>query len=336
MFANTFTDPDIIDYPELARTHGGHGVVDVNGRGYLAVPFDRPDRVRHGRRSLTEDQAMLRNAMCCWSLKAFHAAREFGYSPEDARAMVAEYCRVLAIDSAFTIGRRECEVALGMDARELALQVQANMRAAIATGGDAPMALLHAELATFANLGRAYTQSLSLDANIYEAFHGRLPGSYDDKIAVAFNTTEASFSLPVAAHLTMLTGVNMAGIWPQQHFYKPILDAVAALNDWNRFEPATLLLEDYYALFRCVQSVDLDDRTEHGEVKRFIAHQVDSFHGDRELFLDEAADYLTSAGLLLPPPQTMPELLRRCIALDDPGGQPRKFTVLPLAMHRLI
>ena len=110
-----FDDPDIIDHPQLANVYGGYGIIDSQGRGYHAVQFDQPERRSRGRPSLTETQRTLNNVMCCWGLRAYHTAREFGHTPDEAHEMVKDHawrvCGEMGT-SLLAFGRRHCQATL--------------------------------------------------------------------------------------------------------------------------------------------------------------------------------------------------------------------------------
>ena len=100
----------------------------------------------------------------------------------------------------------------------------------------------------------------------------------------------------------------MADLWQDQWTDRLLLGTAADLNPWNRFQPAKLLPEHYYVLFRC--AVSADPKVEEGDgreiVQRFLAHQIDSLHGDRKHFLHHAEQDLGEAGLLTRRPAPSP------------------------------
>jgi hypothetical protein len=332
MTTKSFVDADIIDYPELANIVGGYGIVDAEGRGYLPVPFGQPDRVGQGRRPLSEVQERLRSVLGCWALRSFHALRGGNMSLEDTMEVLQSYVPVaLSASSAIKAGHSACLDIFGVSVPTLGQNVQDHVRALMEHSLEAAKTAVHYELQTFFHLGRAYSRSLSFDRGLYAAFHGRSSDDLENKIADAFNPlpNEQHFPLPIAAHLSFITGINMADLWQDQWIDRLLLGTAAALNPWSTFKPAQLLPEHYYVLFRCAVAAE-PEIVEGGDrevVQRFIAHQIDNCHGDREHFLHNAGQDLSEAGLLTDPPRTVAELIRRCMALDGPDDTPRWFTI---------
>lgn len=333
MLANQFPDADIIDYPELANIYGGVAFFDSAGNGCLAVPVHEPDAARRkGRRSFSEVQLCIRDTMAAWGVKAFQIARAAGWTLEAATQELKKHA-VIEVDSVRALGRRACPSVFGMTASELDKRLKQYVASLKASEGqDAVDTLVRSEFTTFGRLGRVHLRSHDFDARLYEAFYGRLPGSFHDKMADALNPrpTEMRFPLPEAAHLSFATGVNLAFLWPEQWLYRLVLGAAAALNAWTHGKPACLMPEEFYALFRCVGSAVIDDDAEHEVVKRFLARMVDDLYGDRAHFLQHAALALNANGLLPEHPHTVAELMRRSIAIVDEDGEPEIFAVSPL------
>jgi len=337
MNANLFVDPDIIDYPELSNIYGGFAVFDSAGNGCLAVPVQQPDAAPgKGRRSLGEDQRLMHDTLCAWSLRAFHIARAAGKTPEEALAMLGKYATSpISAESARTIGRRVCRTIFGFTASQLGQCLQHYVETLRANQGEeAVETLVAAEFETLANLGRAYKRGVGFDADLYDAFHGRSPGAFHEKMAKAINPrpSETHLSLPIAAHLSFLTGVNLAFLWQDQWLYRLVLGAAAALNAWTHNKPANLSSAEFYTLFRCVESADPDDPTEHGLVKCVLARLIDDLYGSRPHFLDHAEQALIGDGLLPDRPHTVAELVCRCSAIVDDNDEPDGFEVSTLRM----
>lgn len=335
MSTKTFIDADIIDYPELANVVGGYGIVDAQGRGYLPVPFDLPNRAGQGRRPLSDVQKHLRAVLGCWALRGFHALRAIGLSEGDTMEVLNSYASVaLSAASAIKAGHEGCVSIFGVSVSTLGQNVQDHIRAVLGHSREATKTLIQHELNTLLQLGRAYSRSLSHDRGLYEAGHGRAPGDTAGKVADAFNPlpNEQHPPLQISAHLSFITGVNMADIWQDQWTDRLLLGTAADLHPWSRFEPAKLLPEHYYVLFRCAASLDpeIKEGPDREVVRRFLALQIDEYYGDREHFLHQAEQELGKAGLLGERPYTVAELIRRCMALDGPDGTPRRFTIASL------
>lgn len=334
MRAAKFIDADIIDHPELANVYGGFGVFDTAGNGYLAVPITTPDAAeRPGRRSLTEVQHAVRDALSAWSIRAFYTARAAGKSPEEADAMLRKHAATtFSADSARKKGQAACRTVFGMDPAQVAEETRRTIENAKAKGGESAVkTIVDAAFTTYGNMGRAFTRSRDYDARLYEAFHGRAPREFHEKMADAVNPrpAEAHFSLPIAAQLSFLTGVNLAFLWQDQWHYRLVLGAAAAIHPWTRNEPAELLPEQLYALVRCAETANHHDpKNEHGLVKCFLARMIDKHQG-RAHFLHHARRALIDARLLPERPHTVPGLMRRAAAFVDDDGQPASFAITP-------
>lgn len=323
-----FRDPDIIDHPEFANIYGGFGVFDSDGNGYLALPFSPPAKAEQGRRPLDEDQRRIQHTMAAWSIRAFQIARAAGWT-SDAATQELEANKVMEVDSARTLGRRACAEVFGRSASKLDEVLRHHVETLkTEQGQEAVDTLVRSEFATFANLGRAHLRSRDFDARFYEAFHGRQPGTFHDKMAEAFNPrpTEPYFTLPIAAQLSFLTGVNLAFLWQQQWYYRLLLGTAAALKPWATRDDAKLLPEQLYVLYRCVETATdhvgyQPNEEQHDGVKRFLAHLV----GDRPAFMEQAEHMLSAEALLPDRPRTVFELERHCAGLVDPQGDPFHF-----------
>lgn len=330
-------DPDIIDHGELAA--GG----DAGGDNpYLMVPVLTPLRpLRRGRPSLDDDARQLRYFFCAWSLRAFHMARALGRNSPEAHAMLDRHVTSMTAVSAMTIGRKVCQDIMGVEAEAYGKRIQQQMKALCAERGqEHAEAVLVDALDLFGHLDHACKRALGLKTRIYNACHGPAPS--DDAFGAALSplASEDHFPLPVAARMSLMTGVNMAWLWQDQWYYRYVLQAATALRNWTRGEDAELSLAEYYILYRCALSANPDDDTQHGWVKCFLARQVEAFHAPREHFLTQAEGYLREVGLLPRPrtvarmfqglfperprhPRTVTELLRRCEAVsNDNGGAP--------------
>lgn len=338
MLASQLMDADIIDYPELANIYGGFAMFDTSGNGYLTVPVQDPDPARgKGRRAFDEDQRRIQETMAAWGVKAFQIARAAGWTVEAATRELKKHA-VIEVDSVRALGRRACPSAFGVTAAELEKRLRHHVDNLRETKGqEAVDTLVRSEFTTFGRLGRVHLRSRDFDARLYEAFHGRLAGSFHDKMADALNPrpTEMRFPLPEAVHLSFATGVNLAFLWQEQWLYRLILGAAAALNAWTHRQPASLLPEECYALFRCVEtavpeSVAPDDDIQHEVVKRILARLVDDLYGDRTRFLANVGQALHADGLLPNRPHTVCELMRRCVSIVDDDGVPEWFAISPL------
>lgn len=325
-------DADIIDYPELANTYAGFAILDAEGNGYLSVPIVTPDMAnRPGRRTLNEVQKVLRDTLSAWALRAFHTARAAGMSVEDAQAMLAEHATVFSASSARAKGPDACRRVFGVDPDMLAQRLRNIVDDARAKGGEQAVAdMVTAAFATVANLSRAFNRSRGYDGRLYDAFYGRTPGTFHDKMANAVNPQprEHHFPLSIAAQLSYLSGVSLSFLWQDQWLYRLPLATAAALHPWTRNEPAELLPEEFYTLFRCVQTADPSDPTEHGFVKCFLAKMVDQHQG-REHFLHHTSQALREEGLLPKRPRTVTELMRRVTQIVTPDGKPASFYITP-------
>lgn len=330
MLASQIPDADIIDHPQLANIYGGFGMFDSDGNGYLALAFTPPAKAEKGRRALDADQRRIQHTMAAWSIRAFQIARAAGWT-SDAATQELEANKVMEVDSARTLGRRACAEVFGRSAVELDKALQHYVEALKAEKGqEAVDELVRSEFRTFANLGIAHLRSRDFDARFYEAFHGRQPGTFHDKMADALNPrpTEPYFSLPIAAHLSFLTGVNLAFLWQQQWYYRLLLGTAAALHPWSTGDDAELWPEQLYALYRCVETAPAhvgyqDDEEQHDGVKRFLANRV----GNRAAFLKQAEQMLSAEGLLPERPRTVFELECHCVGLVDPHGVPFVFAL---------
>jgi hypothetical protein len=330
MLANRFIDPDIIDHPELANIYPGFGTIDADGNGYLAVPVQEPDAARgKGRRSFGETQRRIQETMSAWGVRAAQVARAAGRTAEETTQELEKHA-VIAVSSVRTLGSRACPPVFGVTASELETRLRQQVDNLRTTKGqEAVDTLVRSEFATFYRLGRVHLRSRAFDMRLYEAFHGRLAGSFHDKMAVALNprVEEARFPLPEAAHLSLVTGVNLAFLWQDQWHYRLLLGAAAALYPWAQGKPADILPEELYTLLRCVQTVDPNDPTEHGETKRFLVSLIYRYQG-RAHFLTHATDALRDAKVLTPDhPRNVAELMRRCITFVDDAGEPESFEV---------
>lgn len=325
-------DADLIDYPELANIYGGLAALDIDGNGYLAVPIITPELAeRPGRRPLTEVQQRLRDTLSAWSVRAFHIARATGKTPEEAQAMLDEHATVFSAGSARAKGSAACRAVFGIGPDKLGQQLQSIVDDARTKGGEQTVTqIVDAAFTTVANLSRAFNRSKGYDARLYDAFYGRTPGAFHDKMADAVNSQprEHHHSLPIAAQLSYLSGVNLSFLWPDQWLYRLPIGTAAALHPWTRNEAAELLPEEFYTLVRCVETADPDDPTEHGLVKCFLASMVDQHQG-RCHFLHHARQALHEDGLLPEPPRTVHELMRRTARILAENGDPASFVITP-------
>lgn len=325
-------DADIIDYPELANTYGGIAVLDGDGNGYLAVPIVTPEMAdRPGRRSLTEVQKHLRDTLSAWSVRAFHTARAAGKTPEEAQAMLGAHATVFSADSARTKGPAACRTVFGIGPDELAQRLRHIVDDARAKGGEqVATQIVDAAFTTVANLSRAFNRSRGYDGRLYDAFYGRTPGTFHDKMANAVNPQprEHHLSLPIAAQLSYLSGVSLSFLWQDQWLYRLPLGTAAALHPWTRNEAAELLPEEFYTLLRCAETADPSDPTEHGLVKCFLANMVDQHQG-RAHFIHHATQALCEEGLLSDRPRTVTELMRRVTRIVAADGKPASFVIMP-------
>jgi len=329
MFASTLVDPDIIDHPELSNIYAGFIVMDDDGNSLLPVPFQEPDMADgRGRRPRSEDQLRIYNALCAWGVRAFLTARAAGKSPDEARELLEKHAPPVATaESTRTVGRRVCQEVFGVKVPQLTDMVKNHVEAMRTNLGEkAVEANMFAELSIYANLGRTYHRSLGHEARLYEAHHGRQPGDFHDKMADAINPLprEEHFPLFVAAQLSYLTGVNVATVWQDQWHYRLVLGTAAALNPWTRRAEARLRPEEFYTLFRCVESADPDDESGHGRAKQFIAEQV----GDRADFLQQAEAVLHDMELLPDRPLTVFLLMRHCRDIVGEDGEPARVDLL--------
>lgn len=325
-------DADLIDYPELTNVYGGVAVLDADGNGYLAVPIVTPELAkRPGRRTLTEVQKLLRDTLSAWAVRAFHTARAAGKTPEEAEAMLGAHATVFSAGSARTKGPDACRAVFGVGPDELAQRLRVIVDDARTKGGEqAVTQIVNAAFTTVANLSRAFNRSKGYDGRLYDAFYGRTPGTFHDKMANAVNPQprEHHLSLPIAAQLSYLSGVNLASLWQDQWLYRLLLGTAAALHPWTRNEAAELLPEAFYTLVRCVETADPDDPTEHGLVKCFLANMVDK-HLGRTRFLDLARQPLHEEGFLPERPRTVPDLMRRAARIINENGDPARFVITP-------
>jgi hypothetical protein len=332
MNTKNLIDADIIDYPELANIYGGIAILDAVGNGYLAVPITTPEEAeRPGRRSLTEVQQLLRNALCAWGLRAFHTARAAGMSPEQAQAKLEACKTIFSAASVRAKGPPACRAVFGITPARLSDELQRIVGDAMTRGGEqAVEQVVDAAFATFTNLAHAFARSRGYDGRLYEAFYGRASGAFHDKMADAVNPqpSEAHLSLPIATQLSYLSGVNLSFLWQDQWLYRLVLGTAAALHPWTRNEAVELLPEQLYTLLRCVETAAPNDPTEHGLVKAFLASMADQHQG-HDHFLHHARDILHADGLLPDAPSTVTELVRRSARIVADDGEPASFVILP-------
>lgn len=317
MPVNLYPDPDIVDYPHLWAAYSGFALIMPNMPGVLPVPIDPPGkREGRGARPLSETQADLRKALCCSVLGAYATLRaaDPDRSELDIEEEIDPYVRAwMTVRTARETGREIVRGFLGISSRELDLRAQA----AFAQAED-KQAHIAGELGNVQIVAQAYARARVFDAGVYDAFHGRAPGSFDDKLAKAVNATpeQAPLDQPKAAQVALLSGVNPAVFWPSLWQYRYPLEVCTSMHCWLTRSPATLYVEEYYTLFRCVESAPAKPKDPWDHLKNLVRSMVEQ-HVGIDIFMAEAVTKLERHGLLRPRPETVHDLFARSVAIDD-------------------
>ncbi len=334
---NLYPDPDIVDYPHLWAAYSGFSVIMPNMPGVLPVPVDPPSkRADRGARPLSETQADLRQTLCCSVLGAYATLRAAhpDWSELDIEEEIDPYLTApITVRTAREAGRQIVRGFLGISARELDLRAQAAFDQA-----EDKQAHIDGELGNVRIMAQSYWRARLFEAAMYEAFHGRDPGSFDDKLAKAVNTgpQQAPLDAPKAARVALMSGVNPAVFWQALWQYRYPLEVCAAMNRWRSNAPASLYVEEYYTLFRCVESAPSDPKDAWDHLKNMIRDEVEH-HIGIDLFMSHAVPKLERHGLLTPLPETVHELFTRSVEIDDDTpGESTYELVFPFRTMRLV
>ena len=334
---NIYPDPDILDYPHIWAAYSGFSLIMPDMPGVLPVPIDPPGKRKgRGARKLSETHADLRNALCCSVLGAYATLR--AADPDrnelDIEDDISRYLKALmTVRTAREKGREIVRDFLGINSRELDLRAQA----AFAQAED-KQAHIDGELNNVQIVAQTYARARQFDAGVYEAFYGREPGSFDDKLGRAVNSApdQAPLDQPKAAQVALLSGVNPAVFWPTLWQYRYPLEVCASMHHWLTHNPAPFYVEEYYTLFRCVESAPAQPKDPWDHLKNLIFIMVEQ-HVGIDIFMAEAVPKLEGHGLLRPRPKTVHDLFERSVAIDD--DTPEEFTcelVFPYRTMRLV